>query len=238
MNGAVAAGDGDDRRARGRRPRCARSGAASALAPPIWISATSPASSTAASAACSARLVGLGLAGAGDLVQRRLGAAGASSRARSSAPTPSTAVCTTISSSADAVEALRERLADAADRLLQARALALELLQPRLELARHRVELLAERGELVVALGRAPRREVAAPSALRGVEQALDLRPAASATTVSANANASTRKPTSAAPTSSEDASRPLPIERSSASSRTVVGLRRRSRRRWKPATR
>ena len=75
-----------------------------------------------------------------------------------------------------AVEALGERLADAPDRLAQARALELELLEPLLELARHRVELRAERGELVVALGRDLDREVAAGHAPRRVEQALDLR--------------------------------------------------------------
>ena len=75
----------------------------------------------------------------------------------------------------DAVEALGERLADAADRLGQARPLALELLQPRRELLGHRVELLAERGELVVALGRDALGEVAAADRPRGHEQALDL---------------------------------------------------------------
>ena len=85
----------------------------------------------------------------------------------------------------DAVEAGGERLADAADRLLQPRALALELLQAGLELARHRVELLAERGELVVALGRHGDREVAARRAAG--------RPPAGAG--SPTAGASTRRP-------------------------------------------
>ena len=57
-----------------------------------------------------------------------------------------------------AVEVGGEGLADAAHRVLQARALLVELLQALLELARHLVELLAQRRELVVALGRAPRR--------------------------------------------------------------------------------
>ena len=75
-----------------------------------------------------------------------------------------------------AVQALAERLADAADRLLQPRALELELLQARLELARHRVELVAERGELVLALRRDLDREVALADVARRRQQAADLR--------------------------------------------------------------
>ena len=50
-----------------------------------------------------------------------------------------------------AIEVGGEGLADAAHRVLQARALLVELLQALLELARHLVELLAQRRELVVA---------------------------------------------------------------------------------------
>ena len=60
-----------------------------------------------------------------------------------------------------AIEVGGEGLADAAHRVLQARALLVELLQALLQLARHLVELLAQRGELVVALGRDLDREVA-----------------------------------------------------------------------------
>ena len=75
-----------------------------------------------------------------------------------------------------AVEALAERLADALDRLLQARALELELLQAGLELAGHAVELAPERGELVVALGGDLDGEVARAERAGGREQAVDLR--------------------------------------------------------------
>src|SRR3954470_9932750 len=74
---------------------------------------------------------------------------------------------------ADAVEALGEGLADAADRLGQARAFALELLDAFRELLGHGVELLAEGGELVVALGRDLLGEVAAADRAGGLEQAL-----------------------------------------------------------------
>ena len=68
-----------------------------------------------------------------------------------------------------AVEPGGERLADAADRLLQLVALALDLLDLGLELLRHAVELAPELGELVVARDRhgvgevAPRRAAAPP---------------------------------------------------------------------------
>ena len=79
-------------------PSVAESGAASADEPPRLISATSPASITAASAACSDAVV--------EARDRRVVATssiGASARRRivarpQSPPTPSTAVCTTISS--------------------------------------------------------------------------------------------------------------------------------------------
>jgi hypothetical protein len=74
-----------------------------------------------------------------------------------------------------AVQALGEGLADAPDRLLQALALELELIQARLQLARHRVELAAELGELIVALRGHLDGEVAHPKGTRGLEQALDL---------------------------------------------------------------
>ena len=78
-------------------PSSVASGAASALAPPTWISATSPASSTAASAACSARRKASGSPVRATSWRRwsvpRMVARPAA------APIPSTAVCTTISSS-------------------------------------------------------------------------------------------------------------------------------------------
>src|SRR5262249_50802199 len=74
-----------------------------------------------------------------------------------------------------AVEAARERLADAADRFLESSALPSELLQAGLELSGHAVELAPERGELVVAVGRDLDAEVAPSEPLRGDEQALDL---------------------------------------------------------------
>ena len=150
------------------------SGAASALAPPSWTSAIWPASITAASAACRRALERLRLAGAGHLLEAAVGP----SRMRRAAADGADAVDRRLHhdlQQPDAVEAGRERLADAPDRLLQPRALALELLQPRLELARHRVELLAQRGELVVALGGNGDREVAAAEPPRGLQQALDL---------------------------------------------------------------
>ena len=116
-----------------------------------------------------------------DLLERRGGRAARSTRGRASAPTPSTAVCTTISSRASRSRFDGERLADAAHRLLQARALLVELLEALLELARHLVELLAERGELVVALGRDLGAEVARAEAPRGLEEGLRSGAAASA---------------------------------------------------------
>ena len=116
----------------------------------------------------------LRLAGAGDLLEAVLGVAH-----RGAAGRGADAVDGGLHDDLqqpDAVEAGGERLADAADRLLEPRALALELLQAGLELARHRVELLAERGELVVALGRHGDREVAGAEPLGGHQQALDLR--------------------------------------------------------------
>ena len=118
----------------------------------MLISATSPASITAASAACSARwwafgspvwaTSSIGASAFLRIVARPL-----------EAPTPSTAVWDHDLEHADAVEASRERLTDAPDRLLQPAAFPAQVVEPRLELARHRIELLAERGELVVALG-------------------------------------------------------------------------------------
>ena len=70
-----------------------------------------------------------------------------------------------------AVEVRRERLADAAQLVLQARALLVELDDLVLELARHRVELDAERGELVLALDRDLGGEVAAAQPLGGLQE-------------------------------------------------------------------
>ena len=91
------------------------------------------------------------------------------------ASTPSTAVCTTISSSPT-----RSRLFvnDSPTRRIASARRArsrMQLLEPLLELLGHRVELLAERGELVVALGRDLLGEVAVPDRPRGDEQALHL---------------------------------------------------------------
>ena len=74
-----------------------------------------------------------------------------------------------------AIEVGGEGLADAPHRVLQARALLVELLQALGELARHLVELLAERGELVMAGRRHLGREVARTQAARGLEERLDL---------------------------------------------------------------
>ena len=74
-----------------------------------------------------------------------------------------------------AVEVGGERLADAAHRVLQARALLVELLQALLQLARHLVELLAQRRELVVALGRDLDGEVARAQAPGGLQEGVDL---------------------------------------------------------------
>ena len=95
---------------------------------------------------------GLGLAGAGDLLHRRVGPPAHRGAPAGGADAVDRGLHDDLEH-ADAVQPARERLADAADRLLQAPALASQVLQARLELQRHRVELLAQRGELVVALG-------------------------------------------------------------------------------------
>ena len=177
MKRPVAAGDGHDRRGRGRPPRWRAAARRARCAPPIWISATSPASSAAASAACSARAVG---------ARRRPRAATsssgapaarcASSRGRTSAPTPSTAVCTTISSSADAVEALGERLADAADRLAAgARARAASSSSRASSWRAIELNSLPSAANSSLPSVGHLDREVAAAERARGVEQALDL---------------------------------------------------------------
>ena len=92
-----------------------------------------------------------------------------------SASHASTAVRTASSSSPCAVEPGRERVAHAADGLLQLAALALDLLDLRRQLARHLVELLAERGELVVALRGHRLAEVALGQAARRTKELVDL---------------------------------------------------------------
>ena len=77
---------------------------------------------------------------------------------------------------AHAVQPRGDRLADAADRLLQPLALELQLVEALRQLRGHLVELLPERGELVVALRRHLHREVARAEPLGGHEQPLDLR--------------------------------------------------------------
>ena len=92
------------------------------------------------------------------------------------APMPSAAVWTTISitptRSSPAANDSPTRRNDSS----QPRALALELLDLGLELAGHRVELAPEGGELVGAVDRDVDREVAAPEALGGDQEPLDLR--------------------------------------------------------------
>ena len=158
-----------------RPPSWARSGCESANEPPSSVSTTSSASSAAASVARDDVAEAIDVALAGDLLE----APGRSRAQRGAAGVGADAVDRRLHDDLEhgvAVEALGERLADAADRLAQARALELQLLEPLLELSRHRVELGAERGELVVALGRDLDREVAAGHPPCRVQQALDLR--------------------------------------------------------------
>jgi hypothetical protein len=75
-----------------------------------------------------------------------------------------------------AIEPGGERVADAANRLLELLALALDLLDLRLELAGHAVELTPQLSELVVALDRNRVGEVAATEAASGREELGDLR--------------------------------------------------------------